>query len=65
MMREKCMFGMVAVVFYFTIINLSLLILLMEKLSLDLREVVLFFVSVFILLLIARWIIHDVEKGGE
>jgi hypothetical protein len=57
-------FGMVVVVFYFTIINLSLLILLVEKLSLDSREVVLFFVNVFILLLIARWIIHDVDKGG-
>jgi len=63
--REKYMLGMVVVMFYFTIINLSLLILLVEKLSLDLREVVLFFVNVFILLLIARWIIHDVEKGGE
>jgi uncharacterized membrane protein len=64
MMREKYMLGMVVVMFYFTIINLSLLILLVEKLSLDLREVVLFFVNVFILLLIARWIIHDVAKGG-
>lgn len=59
------MLGMVVVMFYFTIINLSLLILLVEKLSLDLREVVLFFVNVFILLLIARWIIHDVAKSGE